>query len=291
MRSTLPSRSRGLPSLLAGAFAALTLAALALPVGTGCSSSSTEATKSPATRCTPGNYVFCRCQDRQEGTKLCMDDGQSFGKCEPCESDTNPELPPEEDPEPRPVDPVDGGTDGSAASKCGNKIVDDGEDCDDGNKIDNDGCDSACKLAGTDPPASRGCPGLDAHVWSKPVTWSSTTVGSPNTGTAAPTCGSATGDNPTTGAAASDRVIKVTAHKTGTMTVATTDVDFNSFLYVSDACKVGDNTWLKCANKVNGVGGETMSFPVTAGKVYTVFVDGAGISGHQGVFRVTLSIQ
>ncbi len=23
--------------------------------------------------CTPGAYVFCRCQDRSEGTKLCQD--------------------------------------------------------------------------------------------------------------------------------------------------------------------------------------------------------------------------
>ena len=32
-------------------------------------------------RCTPGAYVFCRCQDRSEGTKLCQDDGKAFGPC------------------------------------------------------------------------------------------------------------------------------------------------------------------------------------------------------------------
>lgn len=31
--------------------------------------------------CTPGDYVFCRCADRTEGTKKCNDDGQSFQAC------------------------------------------------------------------------------------------------------------------------------------------------------------------------------------------------------------------
>ncbi len=31
--------------------------------------------------CTPGAYVFCRCEQRQEGTKLCSDDGKAFAAC------------------------------------------------------------------------------------------------------------------------------------------------------------------------------------------------------------------
>ena len=31
--------------------------------------------------CTPGAYVFCRCADRGEGTKLCKADGKSFEAC------------------------------------------------------------------------------------------------------------------------------------------------------------------------------------------------------------------
>jgi cysteine-rich repeat protein len=31
--------------------------------------------------CVPGGYVFCRCADRAEGTKLCKEDGNSFEKC------------------------------------------------------------------------------------------------------------------------------------------------------------------------------------------------------------------
>lgn len=31
--------------------------------------------------CTPGANVFCRCDDRREGTKRCATDGQSFAEC------------------------------------------------------------------------------------------------------------------------------------------------------------------------------------------------------------------
>jgi hypothetical protein len=37
--------------------------------------------------CTPGSHVFCRCSDRTEGTKLCAEDGKSFG---PCSTDLAP---------------------------------------------------------------------------------------------------------------------------------------------------------------------------------------------------------
>src|SRR5262245_11425082 len=124
MRGTKGSTSwlRFSLGLVGGVFAILAFA---------CSAASSAKPKS--TRCTPGNYVFCRCADRNEGTKLCKEDGESFGKCEPCETDTNPELQEEDDPQPRPV--LDGGPDSPpAGSKCGDKIVQEGEDCDDGNK-------------------------------------------------------------------------------------------------------------------------------------------------------------
>jgi hypothetical protein len=45
--------------------------------GGGCGSSAASAPRI----CTPGNYVFCRCVDRNEGTKLCAADGTSFDAC------------------------------------------------------------------------------------------------------------------------------------------------------------------------------------------------------------------
>lgn len=45
-----------------------------------CKSSDSNATPT-GVKCTPGNYVFCRCEDRSEGTKLCRPDGVSFDTC------------------------------------------------------------------------------------------------------------------------------------------------------------------------------------------------------------------
>jgi cysteine-rich repeat protein len=243
--------------------------------------------------CTPGAYVYCTCKDRQAGTKLCKEDGHSFDICDPCESASNPANP--DDPNHPPTEVDGGGNDAAQPPQgtCGDKIVQDGEDCDDGNQVDDDGCDGNCHLAGANPISSRSCPGMEVHVWSKPVSFVGTTLGSTNTGSASPTCSGTNGANPTTGAAAGDRVFRVVAHKTGKMTVATTDTSYDSFLYVTTSCTPGANgelTYLACMNGANGTGGETLQFPVTAGSTYSVLVDGAGISQQQGAFRVTFSI-
>jgi cysteine-rich repeat protein len=259
--------------------------------------------------CTPGAYVFCRCQDRQEGAKLCKEDAKSFGPCEPCETFDNPEIPDNGTSSGFPEHPFDGGSsltdaradaDATATSGCGDGIVQAGEDCDDKRNPDpNDGCDLKCKLSGAAPLASNSCPGLVVHVWGgdhKP-TLVATTKNSGNRQLATPTPGNCTGDGnvPTSGSAGPDRVFQVIAHKTGTMTVATTETDYNCLLYVANAC-ADDVVWTTCANKVDGIGGETISFPVTDGKTYYVFVDGALPSSldtlqTKGDFRVTFAIQ
>jgi cysteine-rich repeat protein len=61
--------------------------------------------------CTPGDYVFCRCADRAEGTKLCKADGKSFESCTTSETGecvggeiddprTNEPIPKDKDPDP-----------------------------------------------------------------------------------------------------------------------------------------------------------------------------------------------
>jgi len=245
------------------------------------------------TLCTAKAFVFCRCQDRQEGTKLCNDTGTGFGKCEPCETEGNPqiEVPPEQQ---KGVPPPDGGKDSSSGGTptCSNGIVEEGEDCDDKNTINDDGCSNGCKIDGV---ATKGtsCPGLEVHVWggshAPSTTGSTKTSGNRD---ANPTCTSQIG-NATTGAAASDRVFKVIAHKTGSLKVLTSDVNYDSFIYASTACAAdGHIQQMACVNGVNGSGGELLSFPVDAGKTYWVFVDGAGIDPvlKEGNFRVTFSI-
>lgn len=283
--------SRSLRSVLGrGAFVAAVLAAPLVATAltaSGCTAKS-GATADPATKCTPGNYVFCRCQSREEGTKLCNEDGQSFGKCEPCETEDNPGIP--DDPYNPPVE-YDSGRDATGPGPvCGDKIVQDGEDCDDGNKIEDDGCDSTCHLFGKNAAATRSCPGLDLHVWSKPVTYLGSTVGAPAPGGLKMVCPSTTGGPSTTGSAP-ERIFNVTAHKTGMMTAYTSDTDYDSFIYAVKPCATTDIVPITCGNAKSGVGGESITFPVTAGQSYAVFVDGSGISIQQGNFRLTVSIQ
>src|SRR5687768_1930472 len=62
------------------AFVGAVMAAAALFVSVQGCTSDTGATPG-GVKCTPGNYVFCRCADRGEGTKLCREDGASFEAC------------------------------------------------------------------------------------------------------------------------------------------------------------------------------------------------------------------
>lgn len=64
---------------LSRVFGALSVAIGLIALAVACGGSNT-ATKEDRL-CTPGNYVYCRCADRSEGTKLCNDDGQSFKPC------------------------------------------------------------------------------------------------------------------------------------------------------------------------------------------------------------------
>lgn len=245
-----------------------------------CSSASSAA----PTLCKPNSESYCRCQDRSEGQKTCASDGSGYGKCEPCESNQNPEVP---------LGPDDGDG-GHVMPTCGDGIVQEDEDCDDKNGNDSDGCDSHCHLSGDNPAASRSCPGLDIHVWSEPVVYATTTVGSTNTAAAAPSCPSATGHSAVSGSTSSDRVFHVTAHRTGTMTVTTNQADFDHWIYASKSCvpiNPGNeyNTYVACANQAASNESETVSFPVEAGKGYTVFVD--GVLASQGAFGISFKIE
>jgi cysteine-rich repeat protein len=77
----------------------------------------------PDTLCDPGTFIFCRCPDGEEGSRKCNADGQSFQDCALQDGDACPDRPP---------------------AGCGNGVVDDGEECDDGNVDDDDACTSLC---------------------------------------------------------------------------------------------------------------------------------------------------
>jgi cysteine-rich repeat protein len=76
--------------------------------------------------CTPGQVLNCPCPGGSFGVQVCGGDGQSFGVCD-CGGGA-------------------GGSGGDAPLNCGDGVVNDaeGEECDDGNAINNDGCSNAC---------------------------------------------------------------------------------------------------------------------------------------------------
>lgn len=73
--------------------------ALVLPACGGSVAPGGSSGSSGSSSCTPGAYVFCRCQDRSEGTKLCQDDGKAFSACQ---CDGRPEQCPVPPPEANP---------------------------------------------------------------------------------------------------------------------------------------------------------------------------------------------
>jgi len=258
---------------LLGAAGALVLA---------CSSTPATTTK---TDCKPGDAYYCRCADRQEGTRVCNDDGTTYGPCEPCFPEEP--LPPEEDAsfpdEDVSAPPVDGG-DGGDAGPCPNGTVDQGEACDDGNRVANDGCSATCTLEGP-PTVGDRCPGMPVHVWDRAVTFTGTTIGGSDDYSASPDCSGASGFG------SPERVFAVTAHKAGTMRVATSGANFPHMIYRADACTPTGRTFAHaaCSNVANN-GNETLMFAVTAGTTYYVVVDGGSAGQQQGNFTVSFSI-
>ena len=93
---------------LAGMFGALGALGVVGAIVAACGTTSTNAAPT-GVKCTPGNYVFCRCEDRSEGTKLCRPDGVSFDECK-CDGTGGPITP---DPDAglgtEPLEPVDSG--------------------------------------------------------------------------------------------------------------------------------------------------------------------------------------
>jgi len=249
-----------------------------LALGIACTASSATSEEG---LCSPNKASYCRCLDRREGQKVCLEDGSKWGPCEPCESFDNPEIPFEPGPdEPAPDAGRDGGT-------CGNGTVESGEACDVKNAVAANGCNKSCALSGPTPFASNACPGLPVHVWGgahKP-TLQSTTVGSGKRSVTA-SCGTVRA----TGFTGPDRVFDVVPHANGKLVVEVADADYDVFLYAADTCDIDKVTAKACANETDGVGGERLVVPVTSGTRVHVFVDGTGSTANAGNFRVTFSI-
>jgi cysteine-rich repeat protein len=392
---------------------ASSLVSLAVLATAGLQGCSTNAAEKTDRLCTPGAYVFCRCADRAEGTKLCKEDGKSFEACttgggecaggeiddpntgEPIDFDggTTPVTQTSEA-ENCPGQPValqpgvatviDGDTstavddlkgktgacavggggadhvyrlqpkgsgslsvkvqglapldvtiymrttctdeasqiscqestpaagmeqftrsvstgveyflvvDGASGTKgkyqltakltttsfCGDGAIATNEACDDGNKVEGDGCSNDCRKVDGNPTTADSCPGQAVHVWpAQKVTGTGTTDppgGYVNkftkTGTS---CGVSTSNLN----AAPDHLYAVTAHGAGNLKVTLTpDPAFNAMLVARRTC-ADPNTQAPdtstCGNLASAGGVETLTFPVTDGETVSVAAEGA----------------
>ena len=170
------------------------------------------------------------------------------------------------------------------AAVCGNNVVEPGEQCDDGNAANGDGCGGACQFEAGGTTCASAIP-VNMATWGT-KTFNHTTVGG----------GQHTSSKCTS--AGPDRVFKVTAGVKGfvTASLVRSQTSYNSELYASATCvDVSANSDPVCAdskdpmNQVVLKGGEVVSFRVAAGQVSYLFVDGY-TNAEAGTFQLVVNL-
>lgn len=173
---------------------------------------------------------------------------------------------------------------------CGDGEVNPNEACDDGNKIENDGCSNSCQKPDGDPPSGDDCPGQPVHVWpGKTVTATGSNTSYKNAWTkTGNSCIVSTNDLNV----GKDHIYEVTAHAAGTLQVTLTpDPKVNLMLVARTTCADSKTQGTNmCANNGSEGATETMSFPVKNGEKVFVAVDGAGTVNNVGTYSVNFKI-
>ncbi len=180
------------------------------------------------------------------------------------------------------------------AAACGNGIVDGGENCDDGNTTDGDGCSATCKdevapeshacngkpvrLAGATPDAP-GARTLKFRGSTNVVTYADGGVGPTNKWNTTTTCGSSS----------PDVVYQLTSDIDGWLR-ATVKGTYNATLSVRAACDAAATTApLACIREVTGTAPKTLEVAIDKEKPYYIVVD-AYSAATTGSFEVDLEI-
>jgi len=156
---------------------------------------------------------------------------------------------------------------------CGNGVNDPGEECDDANTTPADGCSATCTNENPDV-----CPGPAVPL---PVGMFVIQGDTTNANATA-------GGSPCGGVSSGDFVYAITPAQNGVLTATVTANGFNELVYARSSCPGINGQDIACSM---GAVPATISFPVQAGQVVYVFVDGYGGAGQQGPFTLTLELQ
>ncbi len=250
------------------------LTAFGVVVAVACSSGNADGPGSQA--CKPGAEIYCRCENLDEGSQFCRDDGSGYDRCEPCFDDFEEDGDygfPEDDGSPPP--PRDAGRD-TSTDRCKNGVVEDGESCDDGNDDPSDGCDRC--VAGGNPLRGSVCPGVVVHLWAAPFTLAGSTQNASSAHTGIQCDGE-------TGASSPDRVYALVAHAAGSIRVEVVSASFKTALYARTRCEeVTDGSQIACTL------GSALDIPnVTANETVYLTVDGNG-TNKKGDFALQLTL-
>ena len=172
---------------------------------------------------------------------------------------------------------------------CGDGKVDTNEACDDGNKIDGDGCSPGCNAINGDPATGGSCPGQPVHMWpGRTVTGTASTNPYANTFTKTGSSCIVSTNNLN---AAQDHIYAVTAHAAGTLkvTLTPTEATYNSMLVARKTCAdPASQGATMCANDNAAGVADVMTFPVTNNE--TVYVAAEGVLNAKGSFTIKLEL-
>lgn len=179
----------------------------------------------------------------------------------------------------------------TTGSFCGDGKTDKNEACDDGNKVEGDGCSNNCQNISGNPESGGSCPGQPVHVWpGKRVTGTGSTVPYGNSW-ASPdaTCDMSGSNN------YSDHIYEVTPHATGNLVVTLSPGEGalpNFMLSARRTCTSAASMSANMCENASGAGfGETLSFPVESGRKVYVAVDGGGGVNNEGGYTIRFEIQ
>jgi len=172
---------------------------------------------------------------------------------------------------------------------CGDGKIDTNEACDDGNKVDGDGCSQGCNAVNGDPTSGGSCPGQIVHMWpGKVVTGTGTTNPYANTFTKTGSSCIVSANNLN---AAQDHIYAVTTHGAGNLkvTLTPTEATYNAMLVARKTCAdpTTQGTGM-CANDATAGAADVMTFPVQNNQ--TVFVAAEGVLNAKGSFTIKLEL-